>query len=113
MAAETQTVMVAISFPALVVLGYLVAAVLIGIVRSRARPPLIGGGLILAGLTTVLLPLVFYGSEISRIGQPYPASLSDFLIVALFGLVAGILIQMGVGYLRPSVERVGSGQASR
>jgi hypothetical protein len=111
MATETQTVMMTVSFPVLAIVGYLVSAVLLVAGRSSNRPPLVGSGLIVAGIVTVLLPLAYYGYEISRSAGPYPASLSDFLIVALAAFVSGLLIQMGIGYLRLTRSRSGTSNA--
>ena len=108
MAAETQTVMIVVSFPILVIIGYVVAAVLIVFGRSAGRPPFVGSGFIVAGVVTVLLPLTYYGYEISRLGAPYPALLSDFVIVASAALVSGLLIQLGIGQLRLSRFRTGA-----
>ena len=99
MAAEVQTV-VFLPFSFLSIFVYVVAALLIVGGRSNRRPPLIGWGLIVGGVMTAVLPLAYYGNEIARIGQSIPATFTDFVIVALFSLVGGLMIQFGIGYLR-------------
>ena len=83
-----------VSLAVLLILGWMISAILIGVGVTTNKAWLLSWGVVAAGIMTIVTPLTYYVSETLRLGV-FEAHVQDFLILAALSALGGGIITIG------------------
>src|SRR5437867_1856517 len=96
---SSTSLIATVSGAVLLILGWLVCAILIGVGVATKRAQIISSGVIATGIMTIVTPLVYYVSETLRLSV-FEASVQDFLLLAALSALGGGIITIGIVRLK-------------
>jgi len=88
-----------VSWAILLTLAWLISPILIIAGVRTKKPKLLSTGIVVAGIMSVVTPLVYYTSEALRVGT-FEASPQDFLLLAALSTLGGGIITFRILRLR-------------